>query len=131
MAEHSRQVGYSRGVDKQRALAKSNNRTNLERQFDVSFRTSMDPSQTSFFQLLIIGTKRVGPGAAEIVLDLATVALVDGALIFMFSAMFQEVGTFHLAFDTNAFTLGSNSDVVLVSPAFFNVVAPDRGPLDS
>ena len=38
--------------------------------------TGMDPSRTSFFQLLGIGTKMVGPGASEIVLDLASVALV-------------------------------------------------------
>ena len=87
--------------------------------------TGVDPSKTSFFQLLSIGTKLVGPGASEIVLGPATVALVDGASVFIFSAIFQEVGTFHLAFDTNAFTLGSTGDVVLVSPAIFNVVAPD------
>ena len=73
----------------------------------------MDPSQTIFFQLLCSGTKKVGPGASEIVLDLATVALVEGALIFIF----QEVGTFHLAFDTDAFTLSSTDDVALVRPA--------------
>ena len=44
----------------------------------------MDPSQTSFFQLLDIGTKMVGPGASEIVLNLATSALVDGASVFIF-----------------------------------------------
>ena len=32
---------------------------------------------------------------------------------------------FHLAFDANAFTLTSTSDVALVSPAIFNVVAQD------
>ena len=36
----------------------------------------MDPSQISFFRLLSIVTKMVGPGASEIVLDLAAVALV-------------------------------------------------------
>ena len=85
----------------------------------------MDPSQTSFFQLLGIGTKMVGPGASEIVLDPATVALVDGASVFVFKVIFQEVGTFHLAFDTNAFTLSSTGGVALVSPAIFNIVAPD------
>ena len=50
----------------------------------------MDPSQTSFFQLLSIGTKMVGPGASEILLDLATVALVDGASVFIFSAIFRR-----------------------------------------
>ena len=85
----------------------------------------MDPSQTSFFQLLSIGLKMIGPGASEIVSDPDTVALVDGASVFIFSAIFQEVGTFHLAFDTEAFTLSSTGDVVLVSPAIFNVVAPD------
>ena len=74
--------------------------------------TGMDPSQTSFFQLLGIGTKMVGPGASEIVLDLASVALVDGASVFF-------------AFDTDAFTLSSTGGVALVSPANFNVVAPD------
>ena len=81
-----------------------------------------DPSQTSFFQLLSIRTKMVGPGAPEIVLDLATVALVDGASVFIFSVTLQEVGTFRLAFDTDAFTL---SPAALVSPAIFNVVPPD------
>ena len=85
----------------------------------------MDPSQTSFFQLLSIGTKMVGPGASEIVLGLGTVALVDGASVLIFSAILQEVGTFHLAFDTDAFTLSSIGDVALISPAIFNVVAPD------
>ena len=87
--------------------------------------TGMDPSQTSFFQLLSIGTKMVGPGASDMELDPATVALVDGASVFIFSVIFQDVGTFHLAFDTGAFTLSSTSDVALVSPAIFNVVAPD------
>ena len=41
----------------------------------------VDPSQTSFFQLLGIGTKMVGSGASEIVLGLATVALVEGVRI--------------------------------------------------
>ena len=50
---------------------------------------------------------------------------MDGASVFIFSAIFQEVGTFYLAFDTNAFTLRFTGDVVLVSPANFNVVAPD------
>ena len=86
---------------------------------------SMDPLQTSFFQLHSIGSKMVGPGESEIVLDLATVALVDGALIFIFSAIFPEVGTFHLAFGTDAFTLSSTGDVALVKPVIFNVVAPD------
>ena len=85
----------------------------------------MDPSQTSFFQLLSIGTKMVGPGASEIVLGLGTVALVDGASVLIFSAIFQEVGTFHLVFDTDAFTLSSIGDVALISPAIFNVVALD------
>ena len=71
----------------------------------------MDPSQTSFFQLLSIGMKMVVPGASEIVLDLATVALVDGASVLIFSVIFQEVDTFHLAFDTEAFT--STPPVVL------------------
>ena len=96
----------------------------------------MDPSQTSFFQLLSIGTKMVGPGASEILFDLATVALVDGASVFIFSVIFQEVGTFHPAFDTGAFTLSPTGGVALFSPAILNVVAPDtrrtdRGPLVS
>ena len=78
----------------------------------------MDPSQTSFFQLL-------GPGASEIVLDFATVALVDGAWVFIFSVIFQEVGTFRLAFDTDAFTLSPTGGVALVSTAIFTAVAPD------
>ena len=77
----------------------------------------MDPSQTSFVQLPSIGTKMVGPGASEIVLDPSTVALVDGASVFILSAIFQEVGTFHLAFDTNAFTLSSTGDVAPDSEA--------------
>ena len=46
--------------------------------------TGVDPSQTSFFQLLSIGTKMVDPGAPEIAPDLATVALVDGSSVFIF-----------------------------------------------
>ena len=65
----------------------------------------------------------VGPGASEIVLDLATVALVDGASVFIF--IFQEVRTFHRACDTDAFTLSPTSGVALVSPAICNVVASD------
>ena len=60
----------------------------------------------------------VGPGASEIV-------LVDGASVFIFSVIFHEVGTLHLAFDTDAFTLRPTGGVALVSPAIFNVVAPD------
>ena len=129
---------YSRGVGKQQALARSKNRTNLQRRFRMlpSGLVSMDPLQTSFFQLLTIGSKMVGPGASEIVLDLATVALVDGALIFIFSAIFLEVGTFHLAFDTDAFSLSSTGDVASVKPVIFNGCCPglgrtDREPLGS
>ena len=85
----------------------------------------MDPLQTSFFQLLSIGTKMVGPGASEIVLGLGTVALVDRASVLIFSVIFQEVGTFHPAFDTDAFTLSSTGGVALISPAIFYVVATD------
>ena len=35
------------------------------------------------------------------------------------------MGTFFLAFDTDAFTLSPTGGVALVSPAIFNVVAPD------
>ena len=35
------------------------------------------------------------------------------------------MGTFHLAFDTDAFTLSSTGGVALIRPAIFNVVAPD------
>ena len=35
------------------------------------------------------------------------------------------MGVLHLAFDTNAFTLSLTGDFALVSPAVFNVVAPD------
>ena len=87
--------------------------------------TGMDSSHTSFFQLLSIGTKRVDPGASELVLDLATVALMDGASVFIFSVILQEVDTFHFAFDTDAFMLSATSGVALVSPAIFNVVARD------
>ena len=82
----------------------------------------MDPSQTSFFQLQSIGTKMVGPGASEMVLDFTT---VDGASVFIFSVIFQEVGVLHLTLDTDAFTLSLTSGVALVSRAIFNVVAPD------
>ena len=50
--------------------------------------TGIHASQTSFFQLLCIGTKMVDPGASEIVLDLASVALVDAASVFNFSVIF-------------------------------------------
>ena len=91
----------------------------------ISGPTGMGPSQPSFFQLLSIGTKMVGPGASEIVLDLATVALVDGASVFIFSVIFQEVDTFHLAFDTDAFSLSTTGGVALGSPTVFNAVVPD------
>ena len=74
----------------------------------------MHPSQTSFFPLLSIGTKMFGPGASEIVLDLATVAVVHGACIL-------------LAVQTDAFTLSPTGGVAFVSPAIFNVVAPGSG----
>ena len=35
------------------------------------------------------------------------------------------MGTFHLAFDTDAFTLSLTGGVALISSAIFNVVAPD------
>ena len=108
---------YSRGVDKQQALARSNSRTNLQRRFGVAFRTDWYGSIVNqFFQLLRIGTKMVGPGASEMVLGLATVALVDGASVFIFSVTFQEVGTFHLAFDTDAFTLSPTGGVASLLP---------------
>ena len=49
-----------------------------------SGQSGTDPTQTSCFQLLSVGTKIVGPGASEIVLELATVALVNGAWVFIF-----------------------------------------------
>ena len=52
----------------------------------------MDPTQTSFSQLLSIGTKMVGLGASEIVFDPATVALVDGASVFNFLSHLPGVG---------------------------------------
>ena len=72
----------------------------------------MDPSQTSFFRLLSMRTKMVGPGASEIVLSLATVALADGASIF-------------IASDTGAVSVSPTGGVVLVSPVIFSVVALD------
>ena len=50
---------------------------------------------------------------------------MDGASVFIFSVIFQEVGAFHLVFDTNAFTLISTGDVALVSPVIFSIVALD------
>ena len=79
---------YSRGVGKQQALAWSKSQTNLQCRFGVAFRTDRYGSiADQFLQLLSIGMKMVGPGASEIVLDLATVALVDGASVFIFSAI--------------------------------------------
>ena len=77
----------------------------------------------------------VGPGASETVLDLATVALVDGASVFSFSVIFLEVDTFHLAFDTDAYTLSPTGDVA-GQPSNFPCCCPglgrtDRGPLAS
>ena len=80
----------------------------------------MDPSQTSFFQLLGIGTKMVGPGASEIVLDLAAVALVDGASVFIFS-----VGHIPPCVRHRCVYVEHHRWCALVSPASFNVVAPD------
>ena len=45
----------------------------------------MDPSQTSFFQLLRIGMKMVGPGVSKVVSCLATITLADGASVFIVS----------------------------------------------
>ena len=119
-------------------MARSKSRRNLQCRFGVAFRTDWYGSIADQFLPVVwyVGTKMVGPGASEIVLDLATVALADGASVFIFSLIFQEVGTFHLAFDTEAFTLSPTDGVALVSPAIFNVVAPDseeadRGPLVS
>ena len=89
--------------------------------------TGMDPSHTSFFQLQSIGTKMVGPGASEMVLDFTT---VDGASVFIFSVIFQEVGVLHLALDTDAFTLSLTSGVALTSPAIFNVAPDSEEPIE-
>ena len=78
----------------------------------------MDPSQTSFFELHSIGTKMEGPGASEIVLDLTT---MDGASVFIFSVIFQEVGVLHLAFDTDAFRRASPVVLFWSAQAIFNV----------
>ena len=65
--------------------------------------TGMDPSQTSFFQLLRIGTKMV-------VAYLAAIAVADGASVFIVS-------------DTGAVTMTSTGGVALVSPAVLSAVA--------
>ena len=70
------------------------------------------PLQTSFFRLLSMGTKMVGPGASQLVLYLATVALVDGASVF-------------IASDTGAVTVSPLGGVALVCPVIFSVVALD------
>ena len=117
---------YSRGVGKQQALARNKNQTNLQRRFGVAFRTDWYGSTAD--QFLPVAQHWNEDGWSRRLRDCvgpATVALVDGASVFVFSTIFQEVGTFHLASDTDAFTLGSTGDVVLVSPAIFNVVAPD------
>ena len=91
----------------------------------------MDPSQTSFFQLLSVGTMMVGPGASEIGLDLTAVVLLDGARIFLFSVVRLEVGTFHLASNTDALhwsgCLGQTSMHQRGCPALERIA---RGPLD-
>ena len=74
--------------------------------------TGMDPLQKSFFWLLSMGTKMVGPGASQFVLYLATVALVDGASVF-------------IAPDTGAVTVSPLGGVALVCPVIFSVVALD------
>ena len=74
--------------------------------------TGMDPLQTSFFRLLSMGTKMVGPGASQILLYLATVALLDGASVF-------------IASDTGAVTVSPLGGVALVCPVIFSVVALD------
>ena len=56
---------------------------------------------------------------------MAIIALADGASVSIFSVIFQEVGTFRLAFDTEAFTLSPTGGVVLVSTVIFSVVALD------
>ena len=65
----------------------------------------------------------VGPGDSEIWSNLTTVVLVDGVWIFIFSVVLWGVGTFHLAFNTDAPPLSSTGHVALVWPASLNVVA--------
>ena len=77
-----------------------------------------------FFQLLSMGTKMVGPGTSEIVLDLATVALVDGASVFIFLVIFQKVDTFHFPLGTNGLLIPTGG-VALGSPTICNAVVPD------
>ena len=74
--------------------------------------TGTDPLQTRFFQLLGMRTKMVGPGASEIVLYLATVALADRASVFVAS-------------DTGAITVSPTGGIALVRPVIFSVVALD------
>ena len=48
---------------------------------------------------------------------------MDGAWIFIFSVVRLEVGTFHLASNTDALPLSSTGHVALARPASINVVA--------
>ena len=78
--------------------------------------TGVDPSQTRFCQLLSMRTKMVVPGAPEIVLYLANVALADGASVF-------------IASDTGASTVSPTGGVAVVRPVILSVVALDSGEL--
>ena len=94
------------------------------------------PFVISFIESVLLAgesTHLVGPGDLEIGLNLTTVVLVGGAWIFIFSVALSEVGTFHLAFNTDALPLSSSGHVASARPASINVVALQtaRGPLDS
>ena len=118
---------YSRGVGKQQALARSKNRTNLERRFWCCLQDRLvwihrRPVSSSCFAL----ERRWLVQAPQRLYWISPPLLSWTASVFIFSAILQEVGTFHFAFDTNAFTLSSTGDVALVSPAIFNVLAQTR-----
>ena len=126
-------------LDDIREVFANNRRWQGARAGQVSFPsgpTGMDPSQTSFFQLLSIGTKMVGPGASEIVLDLATVALVDGVSVFFFSVIFQEGGHIPSCLQHRCVHIEPHQWRCLGQPSNFQRRCPglgrtDRGPLVS
>ena len=103
----------------------------------VTFRVEVSTTTTiviSFIvsvPLAVENAYLIGPGDPQIGLNLTTVVLVDGAWIFIFSVVLLEVGTFHLAFNTDALPLsptGQTSKPQRCCPALERTT---RGPLDS
>ena len=99
------------------------NGTVIFRAGEVSTTTTIVISFTVSVPLAGENTYSGGPGDSEIELNLTSVVLVDGALIFIFSVALLELGTFQLAFNTDALPFSCTGHVALARPASINVVA--------